>query len=518
MSSPESDLPPTDPSPAGLPPICGTLLETRTEAFLERMAAAAPHCALLELRLDLAPPGRIDLRRLLAERPRPVIVTCRPRREGGSWIGDEDERLDVLRQAAALGAEWIDVEWDAARKLLPLPAGSRAIVSRHRFQPTRELEPLFADVRGVPGADLRKVAVSAGGAEDALRLLALAAQEPQPTLAVAMGDAGLVSRLAGGIYGAPWLYAAASPGRPGAPGQLPVEALAGLLRGRRPGAGSELYGVLGDPVLHSRSPALMNEVFARLGRDALHSWLETRDPLALLREAERHPRLRGLAVTLPHKSTLARALPALGGRLAPEAAATGALNTLVRASDGAWEGSNTDALAARALVREWLAGGSGGAAAVLGSGGSARALVWALRAEGVAVTVFARREASGRALAEELGAAWGGPPASLPPAGDAAAPALIAHCTPLGMHGQRGPACLVEPGALGPGTCVYELVYTPVETELVRRARAAGARVIDGRAHFLLQAQRQLDAWLGAGACASEELARAAAAVLGPTG
>lgn len=478
--------------------ICGTVLETRTEAFLQRMATAAPHCALLELRLDLAPPGGVDLRRLLEARPRPVIVTCRPRREGGSWIGQEPERLEVLRQAAALGAEWVDVEWDAAEKLGPLPAGTRRIVSRHRFQPTRDLEPLFAAVRAVP-ADLRKVAVSAGGAEEALALLARAAGEPAPTLAVAMGDAGLVSRLAGGLYGAPWLYAAASPGRPGAPGQLPVEELAALLRGRRPSPASALYGVVGDPVLHSRSPRLFNAAFARLGADALHTWLETRDPLALLREAERHPRLRGLAVTLPHKATLARALPGLGGRLSPEAAATGALNTLLRAADGAWEGRNTDALAARALVRTAIArspAAAGREAAVLGTGGSARALVWALRAEGLAVRVYGRREAAGRALAEELGAVWGGAPAALPLAGDAAAPGIVAHCTPVGMHGQRGPACLLDPAALGPETCVYELVYTPVETELVRRARAAGARVIDGRTHFLHQALLQLQAWL----------------------
>lgn len=475
--------------------ICGTVLETRTEDFLQRMSAAAPHCALLELRLDLAAPGRVDLERLLAARTRPVVVTCRPRREGGSWIGDEPERLALLRRAAELGAEWVDVEWDAAQRLLPLPGEARALVSRHRFQPTADLEPLFAAVRH-PGAAAHKVAVTAAAAEDALALLRRAAQEPLPTLGVAMGDAGLVSRLAGQLYGAPWVYGAASPGRPGAPGQLPVEELAALLRGRAPGPATALLGVVGSPVLHSRSPRLMNAAFARLGLDALFTWLETRDPLALLREVGQHPRLHGLSVTLPHKVTLARALPEQGGRLSPEAEATGALNTLLRGEGGRWEGRNTDALAARQLVRQAL-GGRPARAAVIGSGGSARALVWALRAEGHAVTLHARAEPAGRALAESLGARWGGPPGALPPAGSSDAPALLAHCTPVGMQGQRGPLCLVEPAALGRGTCVYELVYTPAETELVRRARAAGATVIDGLSHFLLQAQLQLGAWWG---------------------
>ncbi len=472
-------------------PICASVVATSADAARQAMARAAPACAWLELRLDAAPPGVLAPEALIPSAPRPVVATCRAAREGGGWTGTEEERRALLVRAARAGAAYLDVEWDAVAALPPVPCP--LIVSRHPArEPAREeLPALLASLRG-PRAAVQKLAVPCSDAALALELLALAAREPAPTVAIAMGFAGVATRLAGALAGAPLLYAAAEPERPAAPGQLGAGEAADLLRGRRPGRGSALYGVVGRPVDHSRSPALHNAAFAALGVDAVYSWLETSDPAALLAAAARLEAVRGLSVTLPHKEAAARAP---GVTLDPLAAAIGAVNTLVR-TPGGWSGHNTDALAAEELVRAALrASGREPAAtraALLGSGGAARAVAHALARLGLAVTVFARDPARGRALAAAVGGAWEGPLAALPPG----AFELIVNATSVGM-GAGAEASPVAADAHRAGGIAYDLVYTPPDTRFLRDAAGRGAQVIDGLAHFALQARAQLELWLG---------------------
>lgn len=472
-------------------PICASVVAATADAARQVMARAAPGCAWLELRLDAAPPGALAPEELIPSAPRPVIATCRAAREGGGWTGSEQERLALLARAGRAGAAYVDVEWDAVAALPEVPCP--LIVSRHPArEPAREeLPALLASLRG-PRAAVHKLAVPCGDAALGLELLALAAQEPAPTVAIAMGFAGVVTRLAGALAGAPLLYAAADPDRPAAPGQLGAAEVAELWRGRRAGRGSALYGVVGRPVAHSRSPALHNAAFAALGVDAVYSWLETRDPAALLAAAARFEPLRGLSVTSPHKEAAARAP---GVTLDPLAAAIGAVNTLVR-TPGGWSGHNTDALAAEELVRAALSATgrqpAATRAALLGSGGAARAVAHALARLGLPVTVFARDPARGRTLAAAAGGTFGGPLAALAPG----AFELVVNATSIGM-GERADVSPAAADALAPGAIAYDLVYTPPDTRFLREAASRGAHTIDGLAHFALQARAQLELWLG---------------------
>jgi 3-dehydroquinate dehydratase/shikimate dehydrogenase len=471
------------------PPICATVVETTTEAAAQRMAAVAPHAGWIELRVDAAPVGALDVEALVEGCPRPLVVTCRAQREGGRWEGTEAARLHVLREAARCGATYVDVEWDAVDALGDLPPSCRRVVSRHDFPGTVPPTSLLEAVRH-PAASVQKVARAVDGAEAALALGRLAAAEAKPTVAIAMGFPGVVSRIAAGRWGAPWTYAAADPERPAAPGQLPAETLAGLLRGRRVSPATSLYGVLGAPVGHSRSPELHNAAFAHLGADAVYAWLESQDPTGFLEEAWRDPGLDGLSVTIPHKVAVARAR---GVDLSPEAAATGAVNTLARTARG-WTGSNTDASAALQLLPEVLPEGVGGArVGVLGSGGAARAVCWAVRELNGALRVFARSGARGRALAAEFGGAYAG---GLEHVATTPLEAIV-NATPVGMapHPSLSPVPASVWERVGAG---YDLVYTPRETRFLSDARAAGARVVDGVDHFARQARGQLSAWLGA--------------------
>lgn len=196
--------------------------------------------------------------------------------------------------------------------------------------------------------------------------------------------------------------------------------------------------------------------------------------------------LRGLGVTMPHKLRIAPLLD----DLAPEAREIGAVNTVVNDA-GRLIGHNVDWWGAVAAAEEAIAL-AGARAAVVGAGGGARSIAWGLARAGARVTVFNRGEATGRALANAFGLAWGGPPEAVADAGPFA---LLVHATPVGFHDPD--ATLIPVAALRPGTVVFDAVPMPIETRLVREAAAAGCRTIAGARMQLHQAARQFELYTG---------------------
>ncbi len=196
--------------------------------------------------------------------------------------------------------------------------------------------------------------------------------------------------------------------------------------------------------------------------------------------------IRGLGVTMPHK---VRILPLLD-TVTDDARAIGAVNTVVN-DDGRLTGHNVDWIGALAAVREVLELEEA-RAAVIGAGGGARAIAWGLVRAGADVTLFNRSADQGRILADSLGARFGGAPEALAKAGPFA---LIAHATPVGFHDEG--AMLPLAGALRPGTVVLDAVPMPVDTRLLRIARAAGCRTIPGVRMQLHQAARQFALYTG---------------------
>ena len=219
-----------------------------------------------------------------------------------------------------------------------------------------------------------------------------------------------------------------------------------------------------------------------MGIDAAYVAFGTEDTAGAV-AAMRALGLRGLGVTMPHKTRIAEHLDALD----PTAEAIGAVNTVVN-DDGRLTGHNVDWVGFVRAVRE-VAEIRGKTAAVVGAGGGARSIVYGLVREGAEVTVYNRTEAAGRALAERFGAAFGGPPAAL------AGAELIAHATPVGFHAPDD--TLVPAAALRPGTVVFDAVPVPVETRLLREAGAAGCRTVPGVRMQLHQACRQFELYVG---------------------
>ncbi len=243
-----------------------------------------------------------------------------------------------------------------------------------------------------------------------------------------------------------------------------------------------LCGIVLHPAGHTLSPLLHRTAYRALGIDAVYLAFDV--PPARLRDALAGMRglgIRQLSVSIPHKE----AVLALADRASDEARAIGAANTLTRLEEEI-VADNTDWLG---VVRTLEPHGplAGKRATLLGAGGAARAVADALGQMGVEVTVVGRTAARAERLAADLGARVG----SLEDPYD-----LLVHATPVGMAPEVE-GLPVDPSALRPGTLVFDTVYRPLETRLLREARARGCRTQDGLDLLVHQAVEQIRLWTG---------------------
>ena len=289
---------------------------------------------------------------------------------------------------------------------------------------------------------------------------------------------------------------------------------------------SALVAVLGDPIRHTLSPAMHNAALQEMGLDWVYMALRTPPGrLAAVLEGLEAVECRGLNITLPHKAEAAR----LAGDLSPLACRLGAVNTLVRRDEGGWFGTNTDVEGFLAPLRACGGAWQEQQALVLGNGGSARAIVAALTELGMArILVAGRRQDSLDQLLEACrdwaptleGVLWS--EAQLRDAlGESA---LVVNTTPIGMASGGDPDNSATPlhprdlEALPQGATVYDLIYTPRPTPLLRQAQAHGCRVIDGLEMLVQQGAASLRLWSGQSEVPVDVMRQAALAQLaGPT-
>jgi 3-dehydroquinate dehydratase/shikimate dehydrogenase len=486
--------------------ICVSLTEETTAATLARMEALAPTADLFEVRADCL--RELDLTALLRRRPRPLLFTCRPESEGGRWPdADREGRRRLLHQAIERGVELVDVELRSGfDDLITAKAGDGLVLSFH------DLEGLPDDLEGLhsrmaaTGADVVKIVGTARSVADLGRLLALARRRSPPPVpgrglvCLAMGPLGVASRILGGRCQAPFTYASPEAGREAAPGQLPASVLADTYRVRSVGPATRVFGILGSDVLRSLSPAIHNRAFAERGLDAVYVPLQAESLSAFLGSLPGLG-LSGFSVTRPFKSDILTHLDSV----TPNAAEAGSVNTVLE-RDGRLLGLSTDGDGVLVPLRRRL-DVAGRRVTIIGGGGAARAAAYALGRAGARVTVRARRPEQAAQVAASTGCAH----APLAALGEDLWDVLI-NATPVGSGAQPG-ASPVAPEMLRPGAVVFDMVYEPRETPLLRAARAAGGRTIDGVEMLVAQAVGQFEAWTGVEAPVEAMTAAALAAI-----
>jgi 3-dehydroquinate dehydratase/shikimate dehydrogenase len=448
---------------------------------------------LVELRLDYLQ-GEVQVKRLLRDRPCPVIMTCRRKSDGGRWEHSEEARLTLLRTAIVEGADYVDLEDDVAAGVRRYGVTKR-IISHHDFQKTPADLTLLHKRLASMDADIVKIAAMANHPTDNLRMLQMVHASRLPTVGICMGDIGAPTRILGGRCGAPFTYATFNDDRVLAPGQIGWRQMREMYRYDSITAATRIYGVVADPVGHSLSPVVHNAAIAAAGIDAVY--VPFRVPAEQIDEflsaASRWP-LSGLSVTIPHKESVLRHATAVDGLVQ----SIGAANTLSFTPAGI-EAANTDATAAVESLAAALRGdeqpqnGTLGVktAVVLGGGGAARAVAFGLKQRGVEVTVTSRTADRAKKIAAEVGCKaveWA--------ARHRMPSDCVVNATPVGMH-PNVDETPYDKEHLRPYMVVFDTVYNPENTLFIKEARSVGCRTVTGVEMFVRQAAIQFRIWHG---------------------
>jgi 3-dehydroquinate dehydratase/shikimate dehydrogenase len=474
--------------------VCVVIGRSRHKMIQAEVQEAAQRGAkFIEIRLDLLS-RTPDLKRLLLNKPCPLVATIRRVSDGGRWAGPEDTRLLLLRQAIVSGFDWVDLETDIADKI-PRFGRVQRIVSYHNTAETpADLEAIYQRMCQ-QDADVVKIAVTARKPADNLRVLALLRNAPKPTVAHCMGELGFPSRILSLVCGAAFTYAAFNKERSIAPGLPDFDELVNLYQVHRLTPQTRLFAVVGDPIGHSYSPLLHNLLYRELGIDAVY--LPMRVPegeLAATLEAYRALPVAGYSVTIPHKQAAA-ALAHTRDRIVEQ---IGAANTLLHTAEG-FAAYNTDH---RAVLDSLLAhlpaeaAGTPGSLVgktvlLLGAGGVARAVAHAVHQAGAKVIVASRTLERANALASEVE----GKAVDFQARHNVNCD-IVVNGTPIGMHPHVDESP-VHVGFLRPNMLVFDTVYNPENTLLIKEARSRGCATVTGLEMFVRQAALQFAHFVG---------------------
>jgi 3-dehydroquinate dehydratase/shikimate dehydrogenase len=457
-----------------------TVTARSTEELRRRRdEAAAAGADLVELRVDsVADP---DVAGALADRRGRVIVTCRPTWEGGRFTGSEEERRRLLKDAVSLGAEFVDVEWRAHfDDIMRETGGRRIVLSRHDFTGAAgDLSSCLRAMRAT-GAEVVKLAVKTERLADCLMLLRVAEEDRRQhgTILIGMGEPGIATRVLAYRFGSLWTYA----GFERQVGQLTPDELMKDYRFDTVSEATDVYGVVGSPVSHSVSPAMHNAAFRSFGLNAVYLPFRAADADDFVAFGRAFG-IKGASVTIPFKQSLFDRVDDLDDA----SRRIGAINT-IRATGGRWLARNTDAAAFLEPLRDRVRL-PGLRVSLLGAGGAARAAAVALVSSGARVSVHARHADRARELASIVSGQVGPMPPE-PGSWD-----LLVNCTPAGMYPRVDETPIAAD--LLTGTYVYDLVYNPTTTRLLREAARAGCQTIGGLDMLVAQAQEQFEWWTG---------------------
>ena len=471
--------------------VCVPVCVKDLDALRNASERAAEWADLIELRIDCleALPNES-----LSGFARPVILTFRPAEQGGYRNSTREERKEFwTRIAPRVQAAWWDVEGDLVHEL-PLD-WSRIIVSHHDFSRVPDdLEQIYERLASTPAAVI-KIAVQAGDISDCLpifKLLEHAQNEGRKLIAIAMGNAGIATRILGPSRGSFLTYGALTDEAATAPGQVDAIKLRSLYHCDKIDRETMICGLVGLPVLHSVSPHMHNAAFVAEQINGVYLPFEVKDARQFFKRMV-HPRtreldwnLRGLSITAPHKQTVLEALD----WIEPEAQEMGAVNTIV--VDGQkLLGYNTDAAGFIDPLLSRFGSLRQKRVAIIGAGGAARAAVWSLLRQHADVTLFVREVDKARPFAESFNISCKPLASSLFAGYD-----LVVNATPLGSgaHIDQSPATREQLNGAG---CIYDLVYNPIETQLMRIARDAGCETLGGLEMLVAQAKIQFELWTG---------------------
>jgi 3-dehydroquinate dehydratase / shikimate dehydrogenase len=476
-----------------LPRLCVAVIGSDASSIVERAESLVRDNPFLEFRLDYLPQpvaGLPKLKNFLEMHAEAtVIATCRRAVNGGKFRGSVAAELAVLLKAADSGFQLVDLELQSARalkaqELQALSDRVGLILSYHNFRNSKKLEEPFEEMGQYP-ADFYKIVSTATNLYDNVVMMKFleANSAKHEMVGLCMGEQGIISRVLGVRAGSVFTFGAATRGEETAPGQATAMELRDTYRIDSVDAATQVYGVAGDPVEHSLSPVMMNAAFRRETVNAVYLALHAKslkDLLACVRDIP----IRGLSITMPYKQDIVEELE----NSDPPTRLVGACNTVVRGVDGKLYGFNTD-MAGIVVPLEQRLHLAGARVLLVGAGGVARAAAFGLKAKGAEVFITNRSPEKAQSLARQFKTKYIKRSEVAKQSFD-----VIINATPVGMgNGKQTP---LEEKELNT-KYVFDLVYVPAETRLIKMARAKGIQVIPGLEMFVQQGARQFEIWTG---------------------
>jgi 3-dehydroquinate dehydratase/shikimate dehydrogenase len=479
--------------------VCVAIVGNSPAEMIEKASAVVKETPFLEFRLDYLDKPLLALPKLKQfftdNTAANAIATCRRAANGGRFSGTVAAELEVLSKAAETGFRLVDLELESAESLKKpgvqklRDTGIGLIISHHDFAATKDLDGIFQRIeRFAP--DFVKIVPTAKTLYDNVTLIRFLERMNDHTniIGICMGDAGIISRVLGVRAGSAFTFAAATPGEETGPGQIAARTLIDTYRIDQVDVATKVYGVAGNPVRSSLSPIMMNTAFRRETVNAVYLALQTGKLSDLLKLVNDIP-VQGLSVTMPLKQEIMAHLE----RTDPLSAKIGACNTVLRVPSGENAGKlfgfNTDVAGIVGPLEKRLALRDA-KVLVLGAGGAARAAVFGLRDKGAEVFILNRTPETAQKLARQSGSRTIRKDALPKTSFD-----VIVNATPVGMAGNKA-APILEAKDLNT-RLVFDLVYNPLETPLLRLARQMSIPIITGVEMFVQQGARQFEIWTG---------------------
>ncbi len=479
--------------------------------------AKAAGAEMLELRTDYLENLSADLvKNLIAEaktaapRPLPIIVTCRDARQGGAIDYPGQLRINMLAEALKAGVDFIDLEYEnflsaenqeRIRRALSQASKGRLILSAHNFETKfPDIVKLHRRIQTLYPAAIPKLVYTANHINDCFEAFDLLRRTSGSAIVFCMGAAGLITRIIAKKLNSFVTFASIDDKSATAPGQMTIEQFKTIYRWDSISADTKLYGVIGTPIAHSAGPAAHNTCFAGIGENKFYLPLlveggkEEFD--CFLRRVLTRSWLgfRGFSVTIPHKENALNFVKENRGFVEPLAEKIGAVNTIIVGPDGKLLACNTDYTAALDAITSTLGSKTklkNLPVAVIGAGGVAKAIVAGLSDTGAKITIYNRTVERGKKLAAEFNCDFAG----LDDLQNLDARLLI-NCTSIGMHPNIDETPIPQE-YLKKDMVVFDTVYNPPQTLLLRQAEEKKAKTIDGLSMFINQAAAQFKLFTG---------------------
>jgi len=448
---------------------------------------------ILEFRLDKVPDFPISkIQENFSDKQ--IVLTLRSREEGGFWKRNLEQLIRIYRKAIDSKINYIDVEFTIAKKILPrLPNREKTgiILSYHTKKNLRkELIEILSEMLTIP-ADVYKLIFTARSLVDnltALRLLEHLKSSRKKGIVHAMGADGQLSRILGALKGNVWTYVSLGEGAETAAGQLTVQDAVYnyYLKDRK--FPVKILGLIGYPIKQSFGWKIHNEVIHRQVYQSENSeekdWIYVNFPASDFDSfwQDWKNEIFGLSVTIPHKETVIKYLNVAS----EEVKKSGVCNTLVKRNRG-WYGYNTDMLAIYELLSPFSKKLATAPVLILGTGGTSRSAITALRRLGIEeIIISGRNQNRGKYLASEFNVEY-------EPIGlleDKKISGII-QTTPVGMYPNTEQIpCLPE--ILKSDMIVFDVIYNPPKTRFLKIAEEKECQIISGLEMYFLQAKLQL--------------------------